>query len=626
MPTMIGKKNQFSLVIMKVFVGFYLTLTGCGGFYTITEASLAAGNTTRAEPGTEKGFDYLSARIYFKGDQALSSPHFRENRDSKLSHLYIYALFNHPALGGQKEIPLYLIDIEKGTLEVTAGMELISKLPLLPNQRGNQPMLSLKAVALEKSKLDIFRVIWGKAKPMIQTIALSTGAGVGVGIAMDSLSSLLEELASAKEFRYQKNLIPPTSFGDGVIGKVEMYLLAPTDKDGILTSEILAQLQKKDFVLKRDGSTGLPVVFEGNQEYVELPYLLIDYRLSNYVEIENLIPQKLDDSCAVLSLQKLQNAQETLAHAALSAPQMELETQLLEQAKAYFQVKSAVLDWKSEGSTEQEVQKKRREAVDAYFDYQQFFGNRKPLKGKMYVSYFQERMDSLDQCTERWAQKLPGYLALQKVSQRLALLLNRIDKLESELAMEGALQELRPILALDQILSKLPGVGEGMIRGSALYNRAAAAIANIEDEEYNKYYQNVTSQLQTLSPSEQAEQLRTKLVDKMPLLQCELCKDKIAEAIRLYQAKKKTKTQVTLENEQISSLHEIGKWHNQLLARNQANEWTGKFLKIVQAQEEEIKTLRQKLTSLSHAQEKKEIQAALQDLQEQFLKVNEKNN
>lgn len=623
---MIEKKNLFSIVNMKVLVGVYLTLVGCGGFYTMHQTPLAAGSTTKVKKEAAQGLNYLSARIYFKGDQALSNPIFRESRDSKLSHLYIYALFNHPSLGGQKEIPLYLIDLEKGSLEVTEGVELISKLPLLPNQRGNQPMLSLKAVALEKSKLDIFRLIWLKAKPMLQTIAISTGAGAGVGVALDSLSSLMEELAAAKEFRYQKNLIPPTSFGEGVVGKVEMYLLAPTDKEGILQLALIDQLQKKDLVLKRDDQGGLPMVFDGTREYKDLPYLLIDYQLSNYVEIDDFIPQKLDGTCAVLSEQKLQSAQESLAHATLSAEQMELETRLLERAKAYSRVKANVSNWKSEGSTEEERQKKRREAVDAYVDYQQFFASQLSPKGDIYLSYFQDRVLSLDQCTELWAQKLPGYLTLQKVSHRLALLLNQMSHLDSEQAMEHVLQELHPILVLDQTLSKLPGIGEGMIRGSALYNRAAAAIANIEEEEFARFYRSSTNQLQTDAPSSEMDQLQAKLLTRLPLLQCELCKDKIVESIRMYQSKKKPKKGMDLEKEQVSSLYELGRWHNRLWATNYAEQLAGKLSKLIPNSERELEIFQKKLIHLSRAKEKNEVRDALDDVHQKAVEITNQNH
>lgn len=516
-----------------VYVGLAALLGGCqGGFYKPQRVELAAPVATGATPSTPaKQWPYLSAALYFD-DSAVHDATFRDQRNGDLSHLFVRVSFDHPALGGLRTVPLYLLDLEHGSLDQTSGAELIAKLPVAPNRR-RQYFMDIEVIALEKSKLEIVKKIWEKAKPLVTSALAATGIGGAAGVALDTASGLLDDLTASKDYRSTLHIATPAVFpGDDGRLVYLLYLIVPTDKRMVIDAHA-EELGRKDLTICRR-STGEPFVCvqgepgQPHPPYTTLPYIIVEYRASDYLDDERLIAQAIDARCVAISAGAVTRAQQALDlghdQLAISSAQRVYEQALVTRASGLMEVRTRTTAW-AEAAADPGIanapgkQAVALEAVLAYLMLERDAPDDPNDRG---------RLAAISGCVTAEASRLPVYRVLESAIP----LLSRPYPADEAAKLE-VLTRLRPISSLDQQLARL-GLA-AVLEGSTLKLRASLLVASIEEDLLRSQF---AAPIAILQADEATPQERTAANQKLselvagPLKVCETCRFAALDALK----------------------------------------------------------------------------------------------
>jgi hypothetical protein len=117
-----------------------------GGFYKVDDAKQHAVTTD----GTLQELGYVTATISLQNNKLFTTPLYKDGRDGDLAHFYAYAQFPNIPSGSSQAIPLYLIDLQTGSIIDTRGGELISHYPINPDSRGDA-LFTIQTKALKKT-------------------------------------------------------------------------------------------------------------------------------------------------------------------------------------------------------------------------------------------------------------------------------------------------------------------------------------------------------------------------------------------------------------------------------------------------------------------------------------------
>lgn len=518
-----------------------LGATQCGGFFALYPKEVAQPEKAALSMPPGSSLPYVTVRVYNHLEPAFFHARFRAGRKTDLSHLYIRAEYQEPNAEKPKEIPLYLIDLAKGTVDTVTDTELSPKWVLPSDGQDSRIRISLQSVALEKPA--VVDAIWQRTKPLVQQASSLAWGNTG-GLAVEMFSGLLEKLAGAQEFGYRKTL-PGIALQKNATSGVLMYLLVPTESDGTIKQSILQEINNKS--LHVEWRNGPPKVYEGTKPYEQLPYFLVEYALSNYLALPGLLPAVFDSSCGDVSADVLQRAMGTLqnAKASLSPEQASLELGLHNRAKLYLQEQEAMQAWGPNEYAEAKRRELRLQAINAYVNYRTLALQQKENHNALYTERFKPRMDALDRCVEQSARVVPFYASMEQVVTQLLATVHPKTPALDEADKERRLSVLYPILYWTDRVRAQPGGDTSLadevgpvLKGSLLYSQTVGQIASIEDELYRNYHQSKVEQLNsTKPPSKAGDQLKAELLRRVPRLQCQSCKKQILLACQDYETR-----------------------------------------------------------------------------------------
>lgn len=472
-------------------------LCGCGGFYVVSERSVIESS----QGSKVEQLQYITATIDLKNRDAIHSATFADSRDGDLSRLFVYASYTNPAFGdaAARSIPLYLVDLENGTVDSTSGAELISRLPQFGEARGSA-FITIKTQALKKSDLSVILDVWNASKSLVETATSAAAGSKQVLEAVNTTTQILEKLA-IKEYTATASLKVPQNLEQEHYAQV--FLLLPTDRTARLNEVAQAELTKlgKTPLSTCRKATGA-YACRNDQEYLDFPYIIVDYSLSAYVADPSLIPQRLDPSCSLLSVEQVQNALKRIDEnsAFLSDIQKSEEKSLAQRARLVVAVDSAI---KAKAYTS---------VVGAYAEYESVGQSTSTL----FASHFKERTEVLNKCIENSVKRIPGSDALLRIfsltTAQLDLESPDENKLNSTLAELATFAEL----VSDKELA--------YISVTEIFQRALARIKIVENVLYSKYYRYDVVRLQGMgSRSEEGDSLASALEQKLSRSACEKC-------------------------------------------------------------------------------------------------------
>lgn len=527
-----------SLMKFVLPLGAVAVTAACAGFYRIPDvpqAETAAGDRV-------SDLRYLTATVDLHNKTVLTSKEYREERDSDLEYLYIYAEFDHPAFG-KSVIPLFLLNLKNGSLEETKGAELISKFPLRPDRRG-KPFVVFRTAALEKSGADIALQVFQDSKTLIDGALKSVGpAGPYAVKAVDVAANLVQAVAS-KEYRYQVSTAVPATYSNATFA--QGYLVVPTDSDGNIlhaADQEIRSLDGKLSVCRSGGGSGF-VCHDDGTPYRRYPYILIDFRLTDYIDDPLLLPQVFAPNCSNVSQAILDQASATLLLPdRLSPEQVAQERALVDHAQAYLAMTTEVHG------------KKYPEAVNAYEAYS--FLNRS--SDSFYLARFKARYDVLDQCIATGLASIPGgdvVLQLTKASHGTV----ELDK-QAEESLEEMLRGLSVIVDVAQQQAFL------FLQDTRLYQRALARVRGVERFVFAKWYKADVDVLRRKPSQAQAWTVIARLEAKVQATNCSLCRSEASQALADYNSSVLSQKLASVEVERLALQEDASKLRSALAVR-----------------------------------------------------------
>jgi len=400
-----------------------LTIAACGGGFYKVDDSIRRSVTTSGSP-EDPG--YITANIDLQNKRVLTSGLYNDSRDHNLNHLYIYALFSDD-VSGPKQIPLYLIDFDKGTIDDTRGDELISHFPIRLDARG-KPLLKIQTRALAKNVADTALKVWTITKDVSQRLApLALGPQANtVFAAVDGAAGVLQNLA-ATEKAYTAQVALPSALDSAEFA--DIYLILATDKHNKVLPDVeaaVAEFQKQTITLcDQNGSTFACI---DGKPYDKLPYIIVTFRVQNYVSDRQLVP-KLSTSCSEADNAMIATSRLRVFEArAVSDTQRVLEEALDDRLDALITIRKKI------------TVKDRVAAFNAYDSYA-LLGQATDTSD-LFKNHYKPNFDLVDGCIQREMKKLTGIDDLRLIEDFLGLAIGtntRENELEQALVYVSAL-------------------------------------------------------------------------------------------------------------------------------------------------------------------------------------------
>ena len=492
-----------------------LLACGGGGFYKVADGihrTASAGGAAPLDVG------YISASIDLQNRTVFTTPLYTAKRDGDLTHLYVYASFAN-GLNGPKQIPLYLIDFEKGTADDTRGDELISHYPFDPDIRG-KPLFDIQTRALKKNVADTALQVWNVTKGFAQNMAgLAFGPSTApVFGALDQASDVLKSLA-ATEQQYTAHIALPGSVPGANYADVYL-ILATDDRNNTLpgVDVIASKFIHGSVTLCQDNGDASTyyACLDGNK-FADLPYIIVTFTLQNFVSDPLLLPS-LAGGCQVVTDGSIATSLARIAQAgAVSSAQHDLESALDSRASALVTIE------KAEAADQTVV------AINAFDDY----SSQPPLSpatvgGSLYTGHYAKQFTALADCVDGVARKIKNYDAASALIHFMAI---NIDlSTPSEAALENALV---------QVTSFIPTDTSNVLTSTNVYQRAAARIVTVNQVIYQRFYLPKIRTLKSATTSSvNNDSLAAALEQEYAGTNCDKCRTDASAAVAAYRALK----------------------------------------------------------------------------------------
>ena len=376
--------------------GWCVVTMGCGGgFYRVDDAVQKA----PVQKGTLGDFGYVTATINLQNSDLFASSTYIDSRDGNLAHLYVYAQFPNSPAGTSQAIPLYLIDLDKGSIVDTRGAELISHYPINADSRGSTAF-TIETRALKRTVGDTALKVWQLSGGLAQKVAGMSGPqATALFDVVNQGAGILGNLASTDQ-SHEAHVVIPKNYDKPEYA--DIYLILPTDKHGealeAVKNEATSFVSAADITLCRDDSN-LMYACKGGSHYKGLPYIIVDFQLQNHVSDSALL-EHIDSACNIKPDQ-LKAAQERVeVPGVLSDPQLDLERVVNDRAGRLLQLRSALSDGKQSA------------AMDIYDDYVSLPPLPETVKASsLYTTIYAARIKALNDCTTVAEKAIPGYEA-----------------------------------------------------------------------------------------------------------------------------------------------------------------------------------------------------------------------
>ncbi len=506
--------------------GLALLLTaGCsGGYYNLSEALPAtpSADGTAVPPAT----GYVTATVRLVNAELLLTDSFRTSRNSDLSHLYIYADFQQSP-SGPRTIPLYLVDLDHGTYRGTDADELLSRLPYNANSVGTQ-LFEIKTVALDKNFADTVAEVWEMTDELVKDLGGMTGGPNAMAAfkIIDTATKTLKKFGSREKILAKKFMVPnrPTQSSFA-----EVLLVTPTDSSAQPIES--AAHEKARFVAATDAKK-VAVAKQGRLSYLtvdgkrftNLPYILIEYQLDEYVYDRRLLTQ-VTRGCPEITRSQLESARNALYEAtAISPRQARLETEVLTRAEFVLTVLEAQKTNSHASIINQHYQARLLPPL-----------SRDVLKSTLYTNHFRENVATLEGCLGAAVAAVPGSTQVEEI---LAELDARVDMDQgTQEHLEAALQRV------NARLGSLEGNDLAYLRDTRPGSDLASRREQLRTRIWDRFFASRVRRLATLEVSDEASNAAADLINDSVTTQCEPCRTKAADAVVAY----RTRSQQELE-------------------------------------------------------------------------------
>ncbi|WP_437550818.1 hypothetical protein WME97_07915 [Sorangium sp. So ce367] len=499
-------------------------LSCSGGFYKIADSPDAQAISDAAVDGLA----YITTTVYLQNTNLLTAPAYRAEKDSSLSHLYIYAAFTHPTLG-ETQIPLYLVDFQTNSLNTTRGAELISKLPLSPDTRGAR-FLKIETRALQTNEFDLVMDIWRNSQSVIAMAAGAASGGQQMLNALNSAAGLLSRFES-HEFKFAAQLAVPRAFEGARL--TQIYFIVPTDDAASTLPFVDAEVRRARTAATIQATASDVRLREGSGDYAKLPYLVLDTRLTAFVDDPQVIPKRISASCAELTDATLTAARGRVATPGVfSAAQLEEERNQIDRAASIRLLSDAV------------NKKAYAEAVDHFAQYSAL----PESDSALYRSYFKPATDAMTRCATAKLESVPGNDQVRNIAKLVSEQVN-LDA-DSRQALEELLSRLKTFLGA----SDHPDLK--FLANTGLFARAAVRREGIEKVLYGRFFGGPIEQLKSSRRRSSAADAWMKTLQTQLDTGCSSCRLEASRVIAEYQARTLTAQAAALERSRIETLSE----------------------------------------------------------------------
>ena len=482
-----------------------------GGFYKIDDSvrrDVSTGGVPQ-DPG------YITATIDLQNRKILTSAVYNDSRDQDLSHLYVFASFSGD-VSGPRQIPLYLIDFDKGTIDDTRGDELISHFPIQLDARG-KPLLKIQTRALKNNVADTALKVWNITKDVSQrlaTLAFGKQASAVFG-AVDDAAGVLQNLA-ATEKAYTAQIALPGSLESAEFA--DIYLILATDKHNEVLPVVKAsadEFQKQAFTLcDQNGSTFACI---DHKPYDKLPYIIVTFRVQNFVADPMLIP-RLGPNCTEVDNAMIATSRARIAETrAVSDAQRVLEEAIGDRLDALLAIRKKLAANDTVG------------AFNAYDNYALLGDETDP--SDLFKVHYKPNFDTVARCVQLEVSKLAGADDLRLIEEFLGLPLG-IKTGEAEL--ESDLVQVTALVRTDDDRAK-----------TTPYARATARIVTIGNLLYQGFYLEPIRQLRAAKQRSNAiDAIADDVEHRYTNSNCDKCRSDGATAVAAYRALKPTDADV----------------------------------------------------------------------------------
>ncbi len=487
-----------------------LLVTACGGgFYEVSDK---LHKTTENASDVTSGFEYATATIDLQNRDLFFQPIFTSKRDGSLAHLYVYASFTAVATG-PKQIPLYLIDFDKHSVDETRGDELLSHYPINKDVRGI-PLFTIETRALTKNTADQALGVWGVTKSFAQNMAsLAVGPQTApVFSALDQAATTLQSF-SAPEWRYTAHIAIPRNYTKTEFA--DIYFILANDINGNILPDLQSELAKvmasTVTVVSNAGGT---LVFSDAKQYTGLPYIIVDFTIQDYLSDPDLL--SVGPHCAGVNASAVATSRAKLAQPGqLSTTQRELEQALTDEADAYLALKNA---------------KAPVELVNAYEAWRQIESLSLPdslTTTQAYIKKYESAHDLLVSCASTSVASFAGIDTVDLLFKFLAADIEFDNAPEAELEGDAL-----------QVASYLPTADDkstAFLLTTHLYQRATARLFQINTSTYSRFYSN---DIRILNAAKQADatddQLADDLQHRYARTSCDKCRSDAVATVTKY--------------------------------------------------------------------------------------------
>jgi len=507
-----GRKTDVRYAILIGWSGLVAIIgTACGGgFYRIDN------NIPKSNGSPPTGTGYITATIDLQNKTAFTSnAAYLKHRDSKLTHLYIYAEFPAGVSGPQK-VPLYLVDFEKGVVDETRGAELISHYPYDEDARG-KPLFRLQTRALKKNGADVALNVWSVTKGFAQNMAgMAFGPSTApIFSALDQAANVLGSLA-AKEQQYTAQIeIPSTK---DAREQILLYPVIATDENNVAIPEVKEEAEK----LRQSTTLAICAKPDDNaicvdgKPYTVLPYIIIKFTTQDYVSDVQLL--NVGASCTGVDEPKVAAARARIAEAGVvSKAQHDIEESLDDRATALLSLRHAVAAGQP------------TKAIDAYDEYRSLPSVPNP-NGALYKDHYSNQFSVIVSCVEAEAKKIVGF---DSVNGLVGFMQKELDVTKlSEPSLESSLVEVASFVQVDDKL--MPAVSAAKV-----YQRAAARILTINNLLYQKFYSaSIRSFRAATVPTTELDAAALDLEHRYAATSCDKCRSESSAATVAYRSLK----------------------------------------------------------------------------------------
>jgi hypothetical protein len=530
-------KKMCQLLCYLVVTCMTISITACGGFLKVTNENMPSfGDGVK-----DQNDKYVSASVYLRNSNTLLSDLFTKDRANKIKLLYISTKFTHPVLAPTgKNVPLYMLNLDNGSLTESQGAQLIAKLPIDPNS-AITGVLTFETHAVEKANVDGAMGIFKIASGIIGQAGIAN-AGLSTSLTLvDSAASQLDKM-SVSDRTYSLNVVAPD-----IIKKKQflIYCILPTDSQGRIlpkATDLAKNMLAYKILPKSDGG----YLSKDDNDYTDLPYLVIDYTISDYVSDTSYLPKDISSTCGEITLQTVNDAENSLNSAGylLSSEQKAQEVTLTAKGRRLCELVSAVTSRNDANS------------VDAYDAYMSIFSN----TGSYYNKYYTNSHAALDKCADNTLRNVPGYDRITAVTKACGK--GNVNSLSSR-EIESLIFDLK--VFTDQSLN-IPG--QEYLLQTRLFQKAAGRKLTAETAlMFKEFKPKIEKIKQAKSRSTETDKVADDLT-KMAETSCVTCRNEALAAVSEYWNKFAAVAEAKVQQEKIGLLLQVTKLRDMADADN----------------------------------------------------------